>query len=157
MSIFDNFGEAESATLADRNRKAIEKASPLLDKISESWASIEQFFLKNGILCRTSIAVGKIYDDSPGMKEVGEYYLGIVKVKGKWRICHGDMEHRNAHMGIDWTPISDSPNSIRIEMLDKVDELFTQLVKSNEDQLTRIQTAAIKSQSILANLEIANL
>jgi hypothetical protein len=66
--------------------------------------------------------------------------LGLQKIRGKWRICHGldydvfpDREH--------WTPITECSAQVRVEAAEHLDKLREAVVKSAENFISRVDEA----------------
>ena len=142
------------AALIKRNQKALKQAAPLFDRINHAWDEIEDFFRKQGVLRPASFTY-RNWSESNGQGEWGgQRLLGVEKVKGKWRICHGDL-YDNGPLDVSWMPMAECGIELRIEMLEYVGELFAVMVKSNEEYIAEIEQAVALSDEVLANLGLS--
>ena len=144
--------------LSARNNQAVSKAEPLLDKISNSWRQIEEFFRNSGILRGATYPFGDMFahpDTEEGF--MGTRFIGIRKVKGAWHVCYGTWQDGCRDDDITWWPIGECSSEIRIELLDYVGKLQEELVKSNEAYVASIEKAAAKAVSVVTKLQISNL
>lgn len=143
------------AALIERNRMALKQVSPLFDQLNDSWAKIEDFFRRQGILQSAEHSYGELkHWHNPAESEVyGEKLIGVQKIKGKWRICYGEFHHQ--HGDSDWTPVSDCNVDVRTEMLNHVGKLFEVLVDANEKYVPELEQAVVKSHSVLDELGLA--
>ncbi len=127
-----------------RNKAAIEKATPLYDRINSVWEKTEEFLRSKGILAPVEFCYGG--------EEYGEYYLGLQKIGGKWRICHGFFHYNSQDQQTDWSVITDTPIELRVELLKHVQDLFEALVKSNEAVVPKLEKAAQEAEETLRKL-----
>ncbi len=144
------------AALKKRNKQIILQANPLFDELNSAWDKIEKFFRTQGILQSAyySYDVAVVWPNQNESQQVGEFLIGIQKLKGKWHICHGVLEYRDGEIS-GWTPVAECSTELRIELLDHVDKLFERLVEANEKYVPEIEQAVAKSQSVLKDLGIS--
>ncbi len=111
--------------LIQRNKEAMQQASPLFDELNKAWTKIEVFFRKQGILRDACLSIGSIEQWTPGGPEdVAGRLIGVVKVSGKWRVCYGIEHYHHPGDEINWTPVADCGTELRMELLEHVgDEL----------------------------------
>ncbi len=127
-----------------RNKAAIEKAAPLYDRINKVWEKTEEFLKSKGILAPVNFTYG--YEQSC------EYSLGLQKISGKWRICHGFFHYSSPDQDTDWTVITDVPIELRVHLLKYVQDIFEALVKSNEAVVPKLEKAAQEAEETLRKL-----
>ena len=68
------------------------------------------------------------------------YCLGVVKLNGKWRICHRTYCHLSAK-GSDATPITECSAEILVKTAEHLPELLDQVVASAEQFIPRVDEA----------------
>lgn len=144
------------AALKKRNKQTILQANPLFDELNSAWEKIEKFFRTQGILQSAFFPYGvetRWYNQAES-EVVGEYLIGIQKVKGKWHVCYGTRDLSDYEIS-DWTPIAECSTELRIELLNHVDKLFEKLVEANEKFVPEIEQAVAKSQAVLKDLGIS--
>lgn len=139
--------------LIKRNQETMSKANPLFNRINQAWEKTERFFQEQGIFLPVSITYYDFYDRD-GVPD-GVYELGIHKIKGKWRICHGVYFHQDPSQMTEWTPINECNIELRVEMLKHVSSLFQKLVEANEAYVAEIEQAVAKADEVLANLGLS--
>lgn len=143
--------------LVKRNQSILASASPLFEKLNQAWGEIDDFFRRNGVLVGCFVPVGYYYeDDRHDMQPIGEYVLGIQKIKGSWRVCYGTFDYRHASE-ISWTPVTECPIQERMDLLESVALLFGKVVETNEKYLEEIDAAVRKSDQVLAELNVTEL
>lgn len=141
------------AALVQRNKQAIEAASPLFDELNKSWDQIEKFLRKQGILHEVEHQIGTLDDLQYGA--YASRLIGIQKRKGEWRVCYGVVHFQDPDEDAGWIPVTECTTDLRIELLEHVAGLFEELVKSNEKFVPEMEKAVAKSHSVLADLGIA--
>jgi hypothetical protein len=141
-------------TLEERNAKAMAAAGPIYDRINRSWAKAEEHIQKLGVLAPVDMP----YNSQGEMT----WSLGVQKRNGKWRICHGEFDLRDAERykneefeyDTQWTPISDCNVEIRIAMVFQVKKLIEEVVKTNEKTIPELTQSAVMLESTLKTLGI---
>ena len=77
------------------------------------------------------------------------YVLGIQKIKGKWRICHGCCYDSMECVVEDWTPITDSSAEIRVLAASHLPGLREAVIKSAEAFIPWVEEAITKLRNEL--------
>lgn len=129
--------------LDQRNQVAIAKASPLYDRINSVWEKAEDFFRSQGILAPVSYCYTGDHNS--------EQYLGLQKMSGKWRLCHGYFNNSDPD-GTEWKLITDEPIERRVSLLKYIAELYEKLVESNEAVIPKLENAAEEAEKTLLSL-----
>src|SRR5262245_7253879 len=100
-------------TLEQRARKAREELFARYDQLNALWLKAEEQIAKYHI----PHAVEYIYapDDHPN--DPTDSCLGVVKIKGQWRICHGYYRPAYEPFAYEWTPITECAAAIRVQVV----------------------------------------
>jgi hypothetical protein len=67
-------------------------------------------------------------------------YLGIAKVKGQWRICHGEC-FVHSDQDISWMPIVECSAYVRVRMTEHLQSLREELVTTSEKFVVQVDKA----------------
>ena len=69
------------------------------------------------------------------------HYLGVQKVNAIWRICIGVVSNNCDYEQVKWTPVGNSPIEERIQYFSYIQDLYAEIVKSNEEVVSRLRGA----------------
>ncbi len=65
--------------------------------------------------------------------------LGVAKIQGKWRICHGEVRRDDAET--DWTPIADCSAYSRVRLARHLPKLREEIVAASERFVPKVDAA----------------
>jgi hypothetical protein len=66
-------------------------------------------------------------------------HIGVVKLQGQWRICHGYSD--DCHPNVIWRPIRDASVHERISAARHIDKLREEVVRQKEKTIPRVESA----------------
>lgn len=67
--------------------------------------------------------------------------LGIIKLSGSWRLCHGTFDSRIHWEGVTWKPLVDSSVADRMSAICHLDKLREAVVKEKEQLVPELESA----------------
>jgi len=129
-------------TLSERAEEARETLFGRYDQLNALWLQAEQQLTRLHI----PRAVDYLYDECPSWQqpsdpaEVQKEYLGLQKIKGKWRICHGAL-YAYGVPEVDWTPITDCSAETRVIAAKHLPGLRQRVVESAEEFVAKVDEA----------------
>lgn len=118
-------------SLSERAQAAQTTLFERYDKLNALWTQAEEeltaIHVPNGV--EFSYSSGED-PENPGYA----YYscLGLQKIKGKWRICHGSCSDGRPYVD-DWTPITECSGAIRATVGRHLPKFREEVVKSAEN------------------------
>lgn len=66
------------------------------------------------------------------------FYIGFVKSKGGWRICHGTQHDGYPEYDYDWKPITECSVDIRLEAAPHINKLRERVLEKAEECVTTL-------------------
>ena len=129
-------------TLTQRAREARETLFQRYDQLNALWLEAEEqlrkFHIPHGI-CH----VYEYYEPDPDRSGPdANLCLGLQKVKGEWRICHGCYRDDFPPFEVeDWTPITECSAEIRVRAAQNLPGLREAVVESAEDFIPKVDDA----------------
>jgi hypothetical protein len=133
--------------LSSVNKQLIEEADILYSQINDSWQTVEAHIQDSGVLKPVVIGMGHDEDGD-------SFFLGVQKINGKWRICTGMIPH-NAPDDAEvhkWIPVGDSPIQERIFYFSRIQDLYAEVVRSNEEVVAKLRAAVLNADDSLRSL-----
>jgi hypothetical protein len=143
-------------TLTKRAAVAQQELFHRYDELTALWLKAEEELTKLHVP-RTVCHVYADYEEDwhdPGSTVC--LCLGLVKIKGKWRICHGAFQAHYAGEPDSWTPINDCSAETRVWAAKHLPGLREAVVKSAEDFVPKVDDA-IKALKGALNTDINEL
>lgn len=128
--------------------------------LEDVWKKAEALLAKSHVPCEVSVKVrsGTLGSESEP-EGVVTTYLAYCKVKNQWRIavveeteifnCPPDFEGRSEES----KPVTECPVDVRLEMLEWFDKLYTEVVKTTDRYVPKINGAVKKFEKVLASLD----
>lgn len=138
------FQESKTMTLDERNddvNKALECRFSQLNAAFEA----HEAKLKSMMVPKYVSVVYKSYPDDD-QQPAGEYefHLGMTKMRGTWRLCHGSSYESyigDRDEGIDWKPIVEASIEDRLRAADHIEKLREAIVKEKEKLVPDVEKA----------------
>ena len=124
-------------TLEERARKARETLFNRYDQLNALWLQAEEQLTQLHIPCSVYYPYDKNHE--PDGATIYKC-LGLQKVKGKWRICHGIYEEW-CQPEPYWTPITECSAESRVEATKHLDGLRKAVVESAERFIPKVDEA----------------
>src|SRR5215471_9015545 len=125
--------------LEERAEKAREMLFSRYDTLNALWLQAEEQLTQLHVPRPVSHKYAA-YDDGGLPSAITSKYLGLQKVKGKWRICHGIYEEW-WQPGPEWTPITECSAESRVEATKHLDDLRKAVVESAERFIPKVDEA----------------
>jgi len=136
-------------TLDQRAEQARKVLFSRYDQLNDLWLRAEKELAKFHIP-RAAEFCYQCYDDHGFEGELLREYLGVRKIKGKWRICLGSFRRETADETSDqWTPITDCSAETRVWAVEYLPQLWEAVVKSAESFIPEVDEAIDKLRKAL--------
>jgi len=137
-------------TLNERAEKARTVLFSRYDQLNDLWLQAEKELAKIHIP-RSAEFCYQHYDDCGYPGECLRDYIGVRKIKGKWRICLGSYERGDIPDEIHdhWTPITDCSADARVWAVRYLPQLWEAVVKSAESFIPEVDEAIDKLRKAL--------
>lgn len=125
--------------LSERATAAREALFHRYDELNALWTQAEEQLTKlhvpHGVECYY-----RDWEEAGG--QFSAYaHLGLQKLGGKWRICHGYSCDADPEQSIDWIPITDCAADVRVAAAPHVALLREAVVKSAEEFVPKVDAA----------------
>lgn len=129
-------------TLNERAQKARKALFNRYDQLNALWERAEEELTRLHIPHPIEFVYRHYEDDwrDPSGAQIAQC-LGIQKIKGKWRICHGTYVMPHEPGPDDWTPITDCSGDVRIEAARHLLALKQAIVEAAERFIPRADAA----------------
>ena len=128
------------------NKVIMAEANKHFDIINQGIEEIETIMVSNGIIR----PVAYRFDTD----QTYDYYLGIKKFKGKWKLAYGVALKDQTE--ITWLSYTETPIETRTELCNYFEKLYEEVVKSNKLVVTCLSDYSSSVTQILAKLKGAN-
>jgi hypothetical protein len=141
-------------TFDERAEQARNALFSRYDRLNNLWLQAEKELAKFHIP-RTAEFCYQCYDDNGREGELLKEYLGVRKIKGKWRICLGSYRRRTLAdedpegVNDEWTPITDCSAETRVWAVEYLPQLLEAVVKSAETFIPEVDHAIDKLRKAL--------
>ncbi len=132
-------------TLNQRAQKAREELFNRYDALNALWLKAEEEITKLHI----PHGVSYVYNDDLNGCYPSDC-LGVMKIKGKWRICHGSYLPSCEPEPDDWTPIVECSAVIRVEVVKHLPRLRQAVIEAAEKFIPRVDKAIKNLEKVLA-------
>lgn len=140
-------------SLEVRARAAQESLFQRYDQLNALWTLAEEQLTKFHV----PHCVQFDYSDWPGADGYSEYAcLGLEKVNGKWRICHGYCTDMSPECDT-WTPITECAATVRISAAKHLPKFREAVIAAAERFLPRVDKAIEELQAALSSEDEGNL
>jgi hypothetical protein len=149
-------------TLEQRAQSARKHLFERYDQLNVFWLKAEEMLTKKYHIPHT-IQFDYSYPDECEIHQLGHYLcdcLGLEKIKGKWRLCHGQYHINGPQEVEEWTPVVDCSVSTRVAAAKHVylKGLEEEIVNSSERFGPRVDKAIQElSQFLDRNDDLAKL
>lgn len=110
------------------------------DELNETWLHAERMLNSFHIPHGYHVVYQSFRADDVDHNYDEYLHLGMVKIKGNWRICHGCSDDVRPEV-VDWTPITECSAMIRVSAATHFDKLFEEAVRVSEQFLLRTAKA----------------
>jgi hypothetical protein len=127
-------------TLQERARNARKTLFSRYDQLNALWLQAEEQLTQLHIPRPVSHKYAEYQDWDQPNGAITSKYLGLQKVKGKWRICHGICEEW-CQPEPYWTPIIECSAESRVEATKHLDGLRKAVVESAERFIPKVDEA----------------
>jgi hypothetical protein len=141
-------------TTVERAEEARKALFSRYDQLNDLWLRAEKELAKFHIP-RSAEFRYQCYDDHGYPGELLNEYLGVRKIKGRWRICLGSYTRRTLAdddpdgVNDNWTPITDCSAEIRVWAAKHLPQLWEAVVKSAETFIPEVDEAIDKLRKAL--------
>jgi len=125
-------------TLAERAENAQKTLFGRYDQLNAKWEAAEKRLRSMHIPREVSVPYLEEVDEY-GQPQV-DYYIGLVKYRGEWRICTHSY-HNPSGDSTNWTPITEASAETRVELVQYLPKLHEAVVKSAEDFIGKVDEA----------------
>lgn len=127
MSFFDR-AEAARKSLFER-----------YDNLNSQWTKAERRLTR----CHIPREVFYKYaeDTCPDTEYGTTFWLGLVKIKGRWRIAHGSCPVSSERHPDDWIPIIESSAEDRVDAAAHFDDFFSKVIEDAESFVRDVDIA----------------
>jgi hypothetical protein len=132
-----------ATSLDSRAEKARTALFERYDQLNALWDTAEKQITKFHIPRPVCYEYDSLchFDPQFGEEPYGGICLGVQKVKGEWRICHGYYHYNDPNDDHDWKPISECSAEIRVSAVDHIAELRQRVVETAEKFIPLVDTA----------------
>lgn len=110
------------------------------DELNQVWHDAERMLTSFHIPHEYNVIYVSYWADNDGPSYEEHLHLGLQKVKGSWRICHGYSDDIHPEVRV-WTPITECSAMIRVSAATHFDKLFEEAVRVSEQFLLRTAKA----------------
>jgi len=141
--------EPAKAALDERNRRAAAILAPRYDQLNRLWADAEARLraMQAPRYVWTDYRTEDIDPENP-YSSCHCHCLGLVKVRGEWRLCIGDYirddyqpRPYDPESPMNWKPILDCSVEERVEAAPHIGKLREEIVKSAEHYTVKVDEA----------------
>lgn len=138
-------------TLSERADSARDQLFQRYDQLNALWTQAEEQLTKLHIPTGVQFNY-RSWDAGDQWQPAGydrHLCLGLQKLGGKWRICHGSADDLHEPDVENWTPITECSASIRVDAARYLPKLREAVIKSAEDFIPRVDKAIADLQAAL--------
>ena len=134
-------------TLDERNQEINQVLDARFNQLNAAIEAHEAKLKKMMVARDAEVMYNKFEDTDDNMVSSGQYqyYLGMIKQRGEWRLCHGTCYESYCggppDEGIDWKPLVEASVDYRINAADHVEELREAIVQSKEELVPELEKA----------------
>lgn len=111
------------------------------DELNALWTQAEEQITKLHIPCGVECFYYSWADDPQTDYENNHFVLGIQKIGGKWRICHGYCCDSGGQEVSDWTAITECSAETRVRAAPHLSKLREEVVMTAERFIPRVDKA----------------
>jgi hypothetical protein len=139
--------EFAAMTINEKNEEVNRVFDSRIDQLNAAYEVAEKELRAMRVVVEADYAYAN-WDDDPEQPHGKCYaHIGIVKLQGQWRICHGYSD--DCHPDVIWKPIRDASVHERISAARHIDKLREEIVRQKEKAIPRVESAiAALAQSI---------
>lgn len=121
----------------EKNSHVSAALSTRLDQLNSAIDVMEAQFRKMGIVVECEVDYGRWPDDPAQPSYYTHAQIGMVKLQGQWRLCHGYMQEDRPDE-VEWKPLRDASVQERIAAIRHVEKLREEIVRSKERLISRL-------------------
>jgi len=132
--------ESSSMSLDERNDEVNQALEARFSQLNSALESQEARLKGMKITKETSV----MYHE--GYESWGQYqcFIGMVKVRGAWRLCHAIYCPETNEEYLEWKPIVEASVSERLSAATHIDKLRAEIVRVKEELIPEVETAISK-------------
>ena len=133
----------KSKALTARSRETTEALYARYDQLNELWIQAEKLLTQAHVPEPVFFAYDEPWYREPTAQEepVATFCLGLLKVKGKWRICHGSRPFKLTDQEPDWNLITECSASERVMAAEHLPALYERVIESAKEFVQTVDTA----------------
>lgn len=124
-----------------RQEKVAAALKERFDRLNAAWTEKEASLSSLQVPREVYLCYEELLDDgcpSPDHPR-RKFYLGLVKHKGKWRICHGVSELADDHDQVDWKPVVECSFEYRVSLVQHFEKLQDEVIAAAEEAITEVE------------------
>jgi hypothetical protein len=137
--------EIESMTLEERNQEINKALETRFNQLNSAIEAHETKLVKMMVTRDAWVEYHSCEDNPDNPSGAYKYYLGMIKERGAWRLCHGHAYESyigdRPDEGIDWKPLVDESVETRIKSAAHIDKLRAAIVESKERLVPELEDA----------------
>lgn len=117
-----------------------DKLFKLYDELNRVWLVLEKKLTENHIPHPICYIYHSYSPDGRSPHAEVHDCLGIQKVKGQWRICHGTYDYSEPEPSV-WTPITECSALVRVNVAKHIEGLEDAIAKASERFVPKVEKA----------------
>jgi hypothetical protein len=139
-------------SLDHRSKKANQEIFHRYDRLNSLWTEVEKYLTRDHIPCPVEITYRSYAPDEDHANHGWDCcndLLGLQKIKGQWRVCHGFRDDRWPDADAGWTPIADCSGVVRSVCAKHVVALEKAIIESAESFIPVVDAAIAELEGFL--------
>ena len=144
----------EAMSIDDQNSTANEVLANRLDQLSAAFDHIEAGLRAMRIPVDTDIKYESWPVDPPNYGCERHAHIGMIKIQGQWRLCHGYSDDSNPDVA-EWKPIRETPIYVRLAVAPHLEKLKQEIVRQKERVIPKIEAAIAQLSRVSESMDDA--
>jgi hypothetical protein len=139
--------EFAAMTINEKNEEVNRVFDSRVDQLNAAYEVAEKELRAMRVVVEADYPYANWDDDREQPQYKCYAHIGVVKLQGQWRICHGYSD--DCHPDVVWKPIRDASVHERISAARHIYKLREEIVRQKEKAIPRVESAiAALAQSI---------
>jgi hypothetical protein len=134
--------EYAAMSIDEKNQEVNRVFDSRIEQLNAAYELAEKQLRAMRVVVDTDLRYGRCdvaVDDDPRNSYECFAHIGVIKLQGQWRICHGYSDECNPD--VIWKPIRDATVHERIAAARHIDKLREEIVRQKEKTIPRIESA----------------